>query len=180
MNTLRNHFIKSGIANPDYTISYTAYQQVPFIGGEETSDLTMWETGYESEPLVSFKVVKDSFRDGYGEWSIKTSNPSCFYGLIKDQNGYEYSMDSGNFHTITGLIFPDYDYNGKSVQGCMDKYEIEDMEDFLNKYPFMKLLDYEVVYELQKYYNSEWLCAGWCCCVIPEEIINRFGNKGEK
>jgi hypothetical protein len=35
--------------------------------------------------------------------------------LIKDENGYEYSMDSGNFHTITGLIFPDYDYDGNYI-----------------------------------------------------------------
>jgi hypothetical protein len=71
----------------------------------------MWETGDESEPLATFEIVKDSFADGYGEWGIKTSNPSCFYGLIKDKNGYEYSMDSDNFHTITGLVFPDYDYD---------------------------------------------------------------------
>jgi hypothetical protein len=84
---------------------------VPFIGGEQTKGLTMWETGYESDPLATFEVVDDSFADGYGKWGVKTSNPSCFYGLIKDKNGYEYSMDSGNFHTITGLIFPDYDYD---------------------------------------------------------------------
>ena len=49
----------------------------------------MWETGDESEPLATFEVVGDSFADGYGEWGIKTSNPSCFYGLIKDKNVME-------------------------------------------------------------------------------------------
>jgi hypothetical protein len=88
---------------------------VPFIGGEQKRGLTMWETGNESRPLATFEVVGDSFADGYGKWDIKTYNPSCFYGLIKDKNGYEYSMDSGNFHTITGLIFPDYDYDGNYI-----------------------------------------------------------------
>lgn len=111
-NMLRNHFIKSRtIEQLNYTIYYTADSKVPFIGGEQTQNLTMWETGYESEPLATFKVLQDSFADGYGQWSIKTSNPSCFYCLIKDKNGYEYSIDSGNTNIITGLIFPDYDYN---------------------------------------------------------------------
>jgi hypothetical protein len=96
-------------------ISYTAEYKVPFIGGDQKRNLTMWETDDDSEPMVTFEIVKDVFSNGYGEWHIKTSDPSCFYGLIRDINGYEYSMDSGNFHAITGLIFPDYDYNGNYI-----------------------------------------------------------------
>ena len=84
------------------------------------------------------------------------------YNIHKSSDGWGFDVEYG-------------DYNGKSVQGIMEDYEIEDMERFLNEYPFMKLLDYGVVYELQKHYNSEWLCAGWCGCASPREIIERFG-----
>lgn len=112
---LKTHFMSSGASQPDYTIYYTAEDKVPFIGGNQTENLTMWETGKESGPLATFNVVSDDFSDGYGEWGIKTSDSTSFYGLIKDENGLYYSMDSGNFHTITGLVFPDYDYDYNSI-----------------------------------------------------------------
>lgn len=54
--------------------------------------------------------------------------------------------------------------------GMMEDYEIEDMDEFFKKFPFMKLFSYGAIYELQKYYNSEYLCAGWCGCTNPERL----------
>lgn len=65
--------------------------------------------------------------------------------------------------------------------GMMEDYEIEDMDEFFEKYKFMKIFSYSAIYELQKYYNSEFLSAGWCGCTSPEnlaEISDRF--KGDK
>lgn len=104
---LRKHFMMSGLEKPDYVITYYADQHVPFIGGEETANLTMWETGIESEPLAEFKVVSDTYTDGYGEWGIKTSNPTVYYSLIQDSNNNTYYADSGGTGSITGIIFPE-------------------------------------------------------------------------
>lgn len=105
---LRKHFMMSGLEKPDYIITYYADQKIPFIGGEETKNLTMWETGSESEPLAEFKVVSDTYTDGYGEWVIKTSNPTAYYGLIEDKYGNSYQADGDNTNVnITGILFPE-------------------------------------------------------------------------
>ena len=69
------------------------------------------------------------------------------------------------------------DFSDKTLEKEMDDYEKKDVDDFLKRYPYMKLLSRSVVYELQKYFNNDWLCAGWCCCACPEELIEKYVNK---
>ena len=76
-------------------------------------------------------------------------------------------------------------YNREDVLGDMEEYEIEDMDEFIEKYPYMNSIPYGIVYAMQKYYNAEYLCAGWCGCATPETLIKVFSewlerkNKGE-
>ena len=91
----------------------------------------------------------------------------AIYNIYKQTDGWEFDVENE-------------DLNGKTVESIMDNYEEKDMNDFLKRYPYMKLLSYDVVYYLQKFYNGDYLCAGWCGCATPKEIIEKYGDKSEK
>lgn len=75
-------------------------------------------------------------------------------------------------------VYDDFEtkYNREDFLGCMEEYEIEDMDEFIEKYPYMNSIPYGIVYLMQKYYNAEWLCAGWCGCASPETLIEIFSE----
>lgn len=44
-----------------------------------------------------------------------------------------------------------------------EDYEKEDMENLYRKYPeLMYIISPYLMYRLQKFYNNEFMCAGWC------------------
>ena len=86
-------------------------------------------------------------------------------GLIYDCSECEY------------FDFKYYNYDATSVLGMMEDYEIEDMENFLKKYPYMKCIPYGLLYEMQRDYNSDVLCAGWCGCCSPERLVEFMYDK---
>lgn len=79
----------------------------------------------------------------------------------------------GLMYELKDSVF-EYDldnYNKENVEGTMEDFELEDMEDFLKKYPYMKYIPYGVIYDWQKFYNAEYLSAGWCGCCSPERLL---------
>ena len=52
-----------------------------------------------------------------------------------------------------------------------EDYEKKDMEKLFKQYPDLMLwFDPMIMYELQKFYNEEWMSASWCG-VFPLDII---------
>ena len=63
-------------------------------------------------------------------------------------------------------------YNRRYIKEYgLDDYELNDMMDFLETYPYMKCISFEVLHDIQKTCNSDVLCAGWCGCFEPRYML---------
>lgn len=62
----------------------------------------------------------------------------------------------------------------------VEDFEQEDMDNFYKEYPELKIIPFNTMLYLQRYYNSEMLSAGWCGATSPNNLIKfleRLGNK---
>ncbi|MBO7526366.1 MAG: hypothetical protein J6T74_00545 [Clostridia bacterium] len=88
---------------------------------------------------------------------------------LQELIGLAYDLQEEVFIDFTDKTTEKYDR--ENTLGCMEDYEVKDMDKYLEEYPFLKAISYGVLYSLQKYYNSEWLCAGWCGCCPPDRLV---------
>ncbi len=69
----------------------------------------------------------------------------------------------------------DFDFedmgNRNDCEGMLEDYELKDVDAFFEKYPYLKVIPYELMWNVLKYYNSEFLCAGWCGCPSLERLL---------
>jgi hypothetical protein len=97
--------------------------------------------------------------------------------ILQELIGLAYYLQEEAF---IDLVDKNEKYDREYTLGYMEDYEIEDMDKFLEEYPYMKAISYGVLFGLQKYYNSEYLCAGWCGCVSPERLVEQLKQEYER
>lgn len=63
-------------------------------------------------------------------------------------------------------------YNRRYIKEYrLDDYELNDMLEFLEQYPYMKCISFEVLHDMQQTCNSNALDAGWCGCFEPRYML---------
>lgn len=72
---------------------------------------------------------------------------------------------------LSYLIIANYDDIMLYNDWIIEDYEQEDMDNFYEKYPNLKIIPFNVMLYLQRYYNSEVLNAGWCTTANPDALI---------
>lgn len=97
--------------------------------------------------------------------------------ILQELIGLAYSFQEEAF---IDLVDKNEKYDREFTLGYMEDYEIKDMDKFLEEYPYMKTISYGVLFGLQKYYNSEYLSAGWCGCTSPERLVEQLKQEYER
>lgn len=72
---------------------------------------------------------------------------------------------------LSYLIIANYDDIMLYNDCVVEDFEQEDMNNFYKKYPNLKIIPFNVMLYLQRYYNSEMLSAGWCGTANPDNLI---------
>lgn len=72
---------------------------------------------------------------------------------------------------LSYLIITNYDDIMLYNDWVIEDYEQEDMDNFYERYPNLKIIPFNVMLYLQRYYNSEMLSAGWCGTANPDALI---------
>ena len=63
-------------------------------------------------------------------------------------------------------------YNRRYIKEYgLDNYELDDMLEFLEQYPYMNCISFEVLHDMQQTCNSDALDAGWCGCFEPRYML---------
>lgn len=85
-----------------------------------------------------------------------------------------YIYDNKDNKNSCGYNYLNYnEYTTEFNEDFVADYEKKDMQDFFKEYPYMKIISYGIVLDLQRRYNDEMLCAGWCGYVSPETLVKR-------
>lgn len=87
-------------------------------------------------------------------------------------------MDKKEIAYLQYLILLNYDTISDYNEDIED-FEQRDLEVFYKNYPEMRVIPFKTMLNLQRYFNDEELCAGWCWTATPEGLIKFLEQNGE-
>lgn len=128
--------------------------------------------------ISKLEKIKENFGYKYNSQLMVSSKRLCDFidDQIKELKGEmcEKSKDVVNMKKIfylSYLIITNYDDIMLYNDWMIEDYEQEDMDNFYERYPNLKIIPFNVMLYLQRYYNSEVLNAGWCTTANPDALI---------
>ena len=121
--------------------------------------------------MITFGEVLNKEKEEYD----KLTDEEVLQRLIKHIYRYYNKYGNGCFTTSKEYDLKPtdetLDYHKYITEYLIDDYALNDMVEFLEKYPYMQCISFGILHEMQEKCNADGLDAGWCGCFEPRYML---------